>query len=93
MDSKEELVTRLTKHAKNISSITITWNASDGGPRMDINLIARNGSDLDSWNDWMILGDGGRTTGADIIINIIRSVLPHAGLTDRGNFHLRFEIS
>ncbi|HAU66733.1 TPA: hypothetical protein DCW61_05285 [Candidatus Uhrbacteria bacterium] len=93
MDSKEELITRLTQHARNICWISVTWNASDGGPRMNIDLIARDGNLLNGWNDWMILGNRGESTGADIILNIVRSVLPNAKLTDRGNFHLRFEIS
>ena len=94
-DAKEELRTRLLQHSSRVSEIFIGWNASDGGPRMDVSIKASDGSSVDEWNDWMILGNvGSHTTGADIITNIVKEVLgSRVRLTVRGVQHLRFLVS
>ncbi len=73
-DPREELHTRLSQHAASIGHISITWNASDGGPRMDVELKTASGDVVDRWNDWMIMGSDEGPTGCEIITNIVRSV-------------------
>lgn len=92
-EAKQELHERLTRNAQYIRKIEISWNASDGGPRMDIVLRGVGESILDSWNDEMILGDRGGRTGADMIIGIVKAALnSRLKLSERGNFFLRFSV-
>ena len=93
MNAKEELFERLRQHAIETRSVSISWNASDGGPRMDVEIKAYGGGILTSWVDDMILGDIGGPTGSYIIIGIVQNVFgSRARLVHRGNFYLEFVI-
>ena len=74
MNAQEELESRVRKHAQNIHHVEITWNASDGGPRMDVVLKGENGLVLDTWNDDLILGNQ-NMTGAQMMECIVGCAL------------------
>ncbi|MEK7512563.1 MAG: hypothetical protein AAB575_06180 [Patescibacteria group bacterium] len=91
----EELQNRLTNHKGKVRRILINWNASDGGPRMDVRLVGDNDHTLDEWNDWMILGtreDPG--AGLCSIDYIVTSVLGAGAIQncEAGSFYRRYEI-
>lgn len=93
MNAQEELFVRLRRHVIEARCVSITWNASDGGPHMHVEIKAYGGGVLTSWVDDMILGNVGGPTGCDIIIGIVRNVFgSRARLVGRGSYHLEFMI-
>jgi hypothetical protein len=92
MNGKEELYVRLCKKRDQIRTIKISWNASDGGPRMNVELFDTNAVILDEWNDWMILGNT-QTTGVKIIIGIVQTVFSDKiTIRDSGNMFINFTV-
>lgn len=95
-DPHNELHNRLIKHKGKIRKILISWNASDGGPRMDVRLAGNNNCTLDEWNDWMILGTRENPgAGLHTIDSIIKETLGSGALNKCtvGAFHRHYEIS
>ncbi len=93
MDSNEELYRRLVVKRGQIHRIDVGWNASYGGPRMDVRLLGRDGQTLDEWNDWMILGQPGHP-GSKIIPGIVRNALGDEAVisVEEGSFSLKITI-
>lgn len=88
MNAKEELETRVRKHAREIHRIEITWSASDGGSRMDVTLKGENEHVLEKWNDDMILGNT-HLTGVQQILLIVGVALGQTiRIEDQGFYHI-----
>lgn len=74
MSLEQEIFQRLVKLQGRIKRIEVSWSASDGGPRMSVQIRGRDGRKLDEWNDWMVLGNEERP-GTEKIAEIIRYAL------------------
>lgn len=94
-DPREELHNRLTIHKGKIRKIFIYWNASDGGPRMDVQLFGNDDEIIDEWNDWMILGTREDScAGLRTIDHIVNRTLGERSIQncEAGSFHRKYEI-
>lgn len=92
-DNKQTLHDRLLAKKNNIGKIRISWNASDGGSRMGVTLLDRDGAKIDEWNDWLIMDSSGRTVH-QAIQTIVEMVFGKNGIvdTDFGSFYANFVL-
>lgn len=61
MDPEIGLYQRLVQYRSRVRRVEIGWNAADGGPRMDVNLLGTGGEILAHWNDRAIIASGGHS--------------------------------
>ncbi len=86
MNSKEELFARLNEFARYVRKIHVTWNVSDGGPRMDVTLFDEIDRVVHTWNDWMILGES-NYPGTRAIQDIVKTVFGESSIREALQTH------
>lgn len=91
--SEHELSRRLARQRGKLRRIEVGWDASDGGPRMDIRLLDSECRLLDEWSDWMILGRPTHS-GSLIIRDVVERTLGHRAISheDAGFQYINFDL-